>query len=184
MWRSWCSMTPGRGTRRERTARDPPGAATRYRPPQLVVDIATATGPSVVRERHGVYFDYHQPLTEHPEAPLGKDFADQKNLPFWWSLAPSACGPWPRSGAKTGNKYRLWETEGFTEVNLLAAINDYDPDKIRTWIYAPFAVINFGFLAEANTYAYREDKVSLATVRPTRGRPPSTRTRRSSPTTR
>ena len=139
-------------------------AATRYRPPQLVVDIATATGPSVVRERHGVYFDYHQPLTEHPEAPLGKDFADQKNLPFWWSLG--AVGMWPMAevGVKTADEFRLWETEGFTEVNLLAALNDYDPDKIRTWIYPRSAVINFGFLAEANTYAYREDKVSLATV--------------------
>lgn len=139
-------------------------AAARYRPPQLLVDMATAAGPSVVRERHGVYFDYHQPLTDHPKAPYGKDFSDRKNLRFWWSLG--AVGMWPmvEAGVATANEFRLWKTDLFEQVNLIAAINDYDPDKLRAWIYPRSAVINFGFLAEAHTYAYRDDKVSLATV--------------------
>ena len=139
-------------------------AATRYRPPQLLVDMATAAGPSVVRERHGVFFDYEQPLTENPEAPYGKDFADRENLPFWWSLG--AVGMWPMAvtGVAAADEFRLWETELFEQVNLIAAINDYDGEKIRDWIHPRSAVINFGFLAEAHTYAYRDDKVSLATV--------------------
>jgi hypothetical protein len=136
----------------------------RYRVPQLVVDIATAAGPSVVRERHGVYFDDRQPLTDHPEAPYGKDFDDPENLPFWWSLG--AVGMWPmtHTGIAVGNEFRLWEADGFEQVALIAALNDYDPDKLRDWIHPRTAVINFGFLSEANTYAYRDDKVSLATV--------------------
>ncbi len=136
----------------------------RYRTPQLVIDIAKASGPSVVRERHGVYFDYWQPLTDHPEAPYGKDFDDRQNLPFWWSLG--ALGMWPlaATGVAAANEFRLWETDGFAEVSAIAAINDYDPEKLRAWIHPRSAVINFGFLAEANTYAYRDDKVSLATV--------------------
>jgi len=139
-------------------------AATHYRVPQLVVDIATASGPSVVRERHGVYFDVHQPLTDHPEAPYGKDFDDPENLPFWWSLG--AVGMWPLTdvGVAAGNEFRLWETDLFAEVSAIAAINDYDPERLRAWIHPRSAVINFGFLGEANTYAYRDNKVSLATV--------------------
>lgn len=139
-------------------------AATRYRPPQLVVEMATDPGDGVVRERHGVYFDHHQPLTENPEAPHGKDFTDRANLPFWWSLG--AVGMWPLAevGVSAGNEFRLWETDLFREVNLIAAYNDYDPDKLRAWIHARTDVINFGFLSEANTYAYRDDKVSLTTV--------------------
>jgi hypothetical protein len=139
-------------------------AATRYRPPQLLVDLATATGPGVVRERHGVFFDYWQPLTDNPEAPYGRDFADRGNLPFWWSLG--AVGMWPMTttSVAAADEFRLWETELFEQVNLIAALNDYDAEKIREWIHPRSAVINFGFLAEAHTYAYRDDKVSLATV--------------------
>jgi len=149
-----------------------------YRAPKLVVDIATAAGPSVVRERHGVYFDDRQPLSDHPEAPHGKDFADPENLAFWWSLG--AVGMWPLTdtGVAAGNEFRLWETEGFEQVSLIAALNDYDPDRLRAWIHPRTAVINFGFLGEANTYAAR------CGTRSRPGRRRSTRTPWSSPTTR
>jgi hypothetical protein len=139
-------------------------SGSRYRPPQLVVDIATAPEPSVVRERHGVYFDGSAPLEDDPAAPYGKDFDDRANLPFWWSLG--ALGMWPLAevSVEAANEFRLWETELFGDINLLASINDYDPEKIRVWEQERAAVINFGFLSEANTYAYREPKVSLASV--------------------
>ena len=136
----------------------------RYRPPQLVIDIATDPEPSVVRERHGVFFDGSSPLEDNPVAPYGKDFDDRANLPFWWSLG--ALGMWPLAevSVEAGNEFRLWETSEFGDINLLASINDYDPAKIRVWEQERAAVINFGFLSEANTYAYREPKVSLASV--------------------
>ena len=139
-------------------------AATRYRPPQLVEEVALAAGPSVVRERHGVYFDDRQPLTDSPEAPYGKDFDDPDNLLFWWSLG--AVGMWPlaETGVAAGDEFRLWETEQFEQVSLIAALNDYDADRLRAWLHPRSAVLNFGFLGEANTYAYRDDEVSLATV--------------------
>ena len=139
-------------------------SGTRYRPPQLVIDIATDPQPSVVRERHGVYFDGSSPLEDNPVAPYDKDFSDRANLPFWWSLG--ALGMWPLAevSVAAGNEFRLWETSEFGDIALLAAINDYDPAKIRVWEQERAAVINFGFLSEANTYAYREPKVSLASV--------------------
>jgi hypothetical protein len=139
-------------------------SGARYRPPQLVVDIATDPEPSVVRERHGVYFDGSAPLEDDPVAPYGKDFDDRANLPFWWSLG--ALGMWPLAevSVDAANEFRLWETSEFGDIDLLASLNDYDPEKIRVWEQERAAVINFGFLSEANTYAYREPKVSLASV--------------------
>ncbi|MCB1015948.1 MAG: hypothetical protein KDB10_12650 [Acidimicrobiales bacterium] len=135
-----------------------------YRAPQLVVDIATAAGPSVVRERHGVFFDVHQPLTDDPEAPYGRDFDDVENLPFWWSLGGIGLWPMAEAGVEVADEFRLWETDLFAPVTLIAGLNDNDPDRLRAWIHPRSAVINYGFLSEANTYAYRDDEVSLATV--------------------
>jgi hypothetical protein len=139
-------------------------SAKRYRPPQVVVEIAIDEAPSVVRERHGVYFDGSAPLEDDPAAPYGKDFSDPANLPFWWSLG--ALGMWPLAevSVATANEFRLWETSEFGDINLLASLNDYDPAKIRVWEQERAAVINFGFLSEANTYAYRQPKVSMASV--------------------
>ncbi len=139
-------------------------SGTRYRPPQLVIDIATDPQPSVVRERHGVFFDGSAPLEDNPVAPYGKDFSDPANLPFWWSLG--AVGMWPLAevGVAMGDEFRLWDTPEFADIKLLAQLNDFDPARIRVWEQERAAVINFGFLSEANTYAYREPKVSLASV--------------------
>jgi hypothetical protein len=139
-------------------------SGTRYRPPQLVVDIATDPEPSVVRERHGVFFDGSKPLEDDPVAPYGKDFDDPANLPFWWSLG--ALGMWPLAevSVAAADEFRLWDTSEFGDIKLLASLNDFDPERIRVWEQERAAVINFGFLSEANTYAYREPKVSLASV--------------------
>ena len=59
----------------------------------------------------------------------------------------------------------------------MAQINDFDPERIQVWEQERHPVINFGFLSEANTYAYRDAKVSLATVR----RPPVRRDARPGP---
>lgn len=139
-------------------------SAARYRPPQLVVEVATDDETSIVRERHGVYFDGSTPVTDDPVAPYGKKFDDPANLPFWWSLG--ALGMWPLAqvGVDAANQYNLWDTTGFADIKLLAEINGYDPVAIAAWEQERAAVINFGFLSEANTYAYRDPKVSLASV--------------------
>jgi hypothetical protein len=139
-------------------------SARRYRPPQVVVDIATDDAPSVVRERHGVFFDGSSPVEPNPIAPYGKDFSDRANLPFWWSLG--AVGMWPliEVGVAAANEFRLWDGSEFGDIKLLASINDFDPVRIRDWAQERAAVINFGFLSEANTYAYRDAKVALASV--------------------
>ena len=53
--------------------------STRYRPPQVLLDMATAPRPGVVRERHGIFVDGSAPVVEGPEAPFGRDFDDPAN---------------------------------------------------------------------------------------------------------
>ena len=137
---------------------------TRYRPPQLLVDIAIDDQESVVRERHGVFLDTNAPLEDAPVAPYGKDFADPANLPFWWSLGGLGLWQMARTGIQQATEHQLWETELFAQVKLIAAINDNDPERVREWLHKFDAIVNFGFLGQANTYAYRHRKVSLASV--------------------
>ncbi|MBK9969532.1 MAG: hypothetical protein IPP16_01905 [Acidimicrobiaceae bacterium] len=137
---------------------------TRYRPPQLLVDIAIDDQESVVRERHGVFLDTNAPLEDAPVAPYGKDFADPANLPFWWSLGGLGLWQMARTGLAQATEHKLWDTELFAQVKLIAAINNNDPELVRAWLHQFDAIVNFGFLGEANTYAYRHRKVSLASV--------------------
>jgi hypothetical protein len=139
-------------------------AAKRYRPPQVMVSIATDDRTTVVRERHGVFFDDRSPVTDHPKAPFGRDFENLANLRFWWSLG--AIGMWPmaRASVRAANEFKLWDTDQFSQIKLLASLNQFDPEKIRVWEQARAAVIDFGYLGEANTYAYRNTRVSLASV--------------------
>lgn len=137
---------------------------TRYRPPQLLVDIAIDDQESVVRERHGVFLDSNAPLEDAPVAPYGKDFADPANLPFWWSLGGLGLWQMARTGLAEATEHKLWDTELFAEIKLIAAINGNDPELVRAWLHKFDAIVNFGFLSEANTYAYRHRKVSLASV--------------------
>ncbi|WP_040493267.1 hypothetical protein [Ilumatobacter nonamiensis] len=139
-------------------------AGQRYRPPQLLIDIARADAETVVRERHGVFLDSDAPLEEAPVAPYGKDFDDPTNLSFWWSLGGLGLWQMARTGLQQGEEYRLLETEQFEQVALMAALNDNDPERVRAWLHQFDAIVNFGFLSEANTYAYRHPKVSLASV--------------------
>lgn len=138
--------------------------AERYRVPQALIDVATAEDTGVTRERHGVYVDDGAPLADRVEAPYGFDFEDPANMPFWWSLG--AVGMWQtiRVSVAEAEEHRLWDTELFAEIKALADLNDRDPERIREWVRQRRAVVNFGFLSEANTYAWRSPQVSLASV--------------------
>ena len=117
-----------------------------------------------MRERHGVFLDTDAPLEEDPVAPYGKDFADPANLPFWWSLGGLGLWQMARIGLSEATEHKLWDTELFAQIKLIAAINDNDPEQIRVWLHTIDAIVNFGFLREANTYACRQRNVRLASV--------------------
>jgi hypothetical protein len=139
-------------------------AARRYRPPQALLHVATARRPGVTRERHGIFVDGSDPVSERPEAPFGYDFDDPANLTFWWSQG--ALGMWQVAGISLSEaeEHRLFEAPSFAQIKALAEINGYDVDRIRRWEQENHDVVNFGHLREANTYAWRGDGVALASV--------------------
>ncbi len=139
-------------------------AATSYRPPRAVVDMAVAEAPGVVRERHGIFVDDAAPVTTNPEAPFGYDFDDAANLSFWWSLG--AVGTWQVAGigVAQAERYNLFEVPLHEQVKALVDLNGGDIDRIRPWLRQNHNIVNFGFLSEANTYAWRGDDVPLASV--------------------
>jgi hypothetical protein len=141
-----------------------PSRARRYRPPQALVHVATAAEPGVTRERHGIFVDGSDPVTERPEAPFGYDFDDPANLTFWWSQG--ALGMWQIAGISLveSQEHRLFDAPSFGQIKALAELNGYDVDRIQRWEQKNHAVVNFGHLREANTYAWRGDGVALASV--------------------
>jgi hypothetical protein len=166
-------------------------AGTRYRPPQLLVDIAIDDQESVVRERHGVFLDTNAPLEDAPVAPYGKDFADRANLPFWWSLGGLGLWQMARTGLAQATEHKLWDTELFAQVKLIAAINDNDPERCGSGCTSSTR-------SSTSVSSARPTRTPIATARSawpacstiasarcatrcTSGRPPSTRTRWCSP---
>ncbi len=139
-------------------------AAQRYRPPRLILKVARHDRPTITRERHGVFVDASEPISDAPVAPFGKDFSDPANLPFWWSTG--GIGMWQLAdmGFAEADKYRLWEGDAFQLITQLRDVNGGDLDRIKQWEQANHMILNLGFLAEANTYAYRTRQVAMASV--------------------
>lgn len=138
--------------------------STRYRPPQVLVDMATDPNPGVVRERHGIFVDGTAPITDDPKAPFGYDFDDPANLPFWWSQGMVGTWQMTEVSLEAAEEFRIFETKALADVAALVALNGNDPDRLREFVRDNHAVVNFGHLREANTYGWRSDAVSLATV--------------------
>jgi hypothetical protein len=135
-----------------------------YRPPQVLIDMATAKEPGVVRERHGIFVDGSAPVTDAPKAPYGYDFDDPDNLTFWWSQG--AVGLWQvvDISLAQAEKFRLFETEALAQIKAIVDLNGGDPDKVKAWVQENHDIVNFGHLREANAYSWRSDEVALASV--------------------
>ncbi|WP_421120968.1 hypothetical protein ACE2AJ_06715 [Aquihabitans daechungensis] len=136
----------------------------RYRPPQALLDMATAPSPGVVRERHGLFVDGSAPVVDDPEDPAGRDFDDPENLGFWWSQGMLGTWQMTTESLAAAKEFRLFETAALGQVKALVDLNGGDPDRVREFLQANNAIVNFGHLREANTYGWRSDAVSLATV--------------------
>ncbi len=136
----------------------------RYRPPQVLIEMATDANPGVVRERHGIFVDGTAPIETAPKAPFGYDFDDPANLSFWWSQGMLGTWQMTDTNLAAAEEFRLFETAALGQVGALVDLNGGDPDRTRAFVQANHAILNFGHLREANTYAWRSDTVSLATV--------------------
>ena len=156
--------TPGDYTSPDSTSASYFCLAEKYRPPAAVIEIARSEETSITRERHGIHIDTREPISDNPEAPFGYDFKDPANLPFWWSAG--AIGVWQMAEVSTAeaDAHRLWDGDVFTQIKQLSDIQGGDVEKIEQWVYDNYMILNLGGLDEANTYAWRSPKVSLASV--------------------
>lgn len=138
--------------------------ATRYRPPQVLADMALAGAAGVTRERHGIFVDGADPVIDDPQAPFGKDFDDPENLEFWWSQG--AVGLWQLTDISLAEsrEHRLFESDLVAPVKALVDLNGGDPVRIKPWLRDNHAVVNFGQLREANSYNWRGEHVAMASV--------------------
>ena len=139
-------------------------AAQRYRPPQVLLEIATSPGESLVRERHGIWVDPAAPVVADPVAPFGYDYDDTDNLEFWWSQGGIGLWPMTHTSLAEADRFRLFETEALRDIGLLVLLNGNDPDRLARYLQANHAILNFGHLQEVNTYHWRNDVVALATA--------------------
>ncbi|MDH3704521.1 MAG: twin-arginine translocation signal domain-containing protein [Acidimicrobiia bacterium] len=139
-------------------------AAQRYRPPFLVHKVAREDDPTVTRERHGVWADASEPIVDDPVAPFGYDYDDPANLNFWWSTGGIGMWQLAEMSVAEADAYRLWESDSFQLITQLRDVNGGDVDRIKEWEQANHMILNLGFLAEGNSYAYRTQKVALASV--------------------
>jgi hypothetical protein len=138
--------------------------AEKYRPPALALAIAQSEEVTVTRERHGIHIDSREPISDSPDAPFGYDFKDPANMEFWWSAG--AIGVWQMAEVSTAeaDEHRLWDGDVFTQIKQLAEVQGGDVEKIEQWLLDNYMILNLGGLDEANTYAWRSPKVSLASV--------------------
>jgi hypothetical protein len=140
-------------------------AAARYRCPEAIVRIARCDDVVVVRECHGFPLDPHEPIgLTPPVAPEGYDYDNPADLPFWWSQGALTAWQVAPMTLREANRYRLWQTDLFSQYDALAAFAGVEPNvaRIAARELAPMAA--FGVLGEAHTYTWRSPEVSLSSV--------------------
>ncbi|MFM7068999.1 MAG: hypothetical protein ACKOYM_06005, partial [Actinomycetes bacterium] len=95
---------------------------SRYRVPEAVRRIGASNDVAVVRERHGLPLDPHEPYSLQPVAPFGYDYADEKNLPFWWSTGALTAWQMVPVSLAAAKKWNLFDTELFQK---FAKVKDF-----------------------------------------------------------
>jgi len=137
--------------------------ATRYRVPQVIVDVARDDRPFVDRERMSVPIDEVGPRVDNPEAPDSLSFTDPADLNAWWGM--SALSNWQLIGLtlQTMDEFNLWDNASFASFRPLMALSA-SPELAVGLAYDNRAVLNFGTLSEVNSYTYRTADYMLSSA--------------------
>ncbi len=137
--------------------------AHNYALPWVIREIARDDSPLEDRQRMNLPIDEEPPTDPEaplPSPPMGLDWEDEHNLPFWWSM--NAMTTWPLL-AKTyeiADRYDLWDAQ-FEPLGVIRTLlGPYEgPDVFRRTVF-PFyndfwRLITEPLLEEVNTYTYR-----------------------------
>ncbi len=137
--------------------------ATRYRVPQVILDVASDDRPYVDRERMSVPIDEQGPMEDDPVAPYGLSFTDPGDLNLWWGM--SAQTPWQITALSLGSmeEFNLWENESFAPFRPLMALVS-NIDVARGLAHDNATLLNFAVLSEVNSYTFRTADYMLSSA--------------------
>lgn len=129
-----------------------------YRVPEVLVKVARHTGPTVDRERMGIWFDETQPIVPGvaPVHPDGIPYTGPAAIVPWWGASNHTAWQVIPLTLDTMQQYDLWDGELFQEYGALrpfSMIGTYDLVQGLALALAP--AINMAMLSEVNSYAFR-----------------------------
>ncbi len=136
----------------------------KYRLPEVIRRVATSQQTAIIRERHGIALDPHEPVSFSPQAPYGYTYNDPANLPFWWSQG--ALSTWQTIPVTLDavNAYQLWDTELFQKFSAIRQYAGASPALIQLAIRELASFAAAGVLGEAHTYTWRSPDAMLSSV--------------------
>jgi len=140
--------------------------ARRYRLPEVLQRIARSDVPMIDKERMNLPLDEappDPPDTSNPPAPLGWDFQDEANLPYWWSTAGMPSWQHVPLVLEVGEREGLFDAQ-FSDFADLLTIIDGSLLLAQILLKSLWPMVNFGLLKEVNTYTYRTGDYMLSTA--------------------
>jgi hypothetical protein len=139
--------------------------ARRYRPPEVVRQIARSNDTAVVRQRQSLPLDPTLPYTPDPEAPYGLDYDDPDNLMVWWGIGSQFAWQVLPLTLETIDRYSLWETDLFQRAaSLRPAAESGEITDLQQLAQGLAYQLNAPLLSEVNTYTWRSPDVMLSSA--------------------
>jgi hypothetical protein len=136
--------------------------AQRYRPPEVVRQIAQSDDTAIVRQRQSLPLDPTLAYTPDPEAPYGFDFDDPDNLMVWWGIGSQFAWQVLPLTLETIDRYSLWETALFQRAASLRPAAESGEITDRQQLAQGLAYqLNAPHLSEVNTNTWRSPDVML-----------------------
>jgi hypothetical protein len=139
--------------------------AQRYRPPEVVRQIAQSDDTAIVRQRQSLPLDPTLAYTPDPEAPYGFDFDDPDNLMVWWGIGSQFAWQVLPLTLETIDRYSLWETALFQRAAALRpAAESGEITDLQQLAQGLAYQLNAPLLSEVNTYTWRSPDVMLSSA--------------------
>jgi hypothetical protein len=137
--------------------------ASRYRVPEVILDVARSDLSFADRERMGIEFDeLASPASPYP-APYGFSFEGEEDVVVWWSMGALTTWQVLPGVYSMADRYGLWETELFQPfLELRDALGTLELAQGFAWSFAHAAALEL--MKEVDTYTYRTPDYMLSSA--------------------
>lgn len=139
--------------------------ADRYRPPEVVRQIAASEGPDEVRQRQSLPLDYLGPVDPDAQPPFGLTYEGEEGVMTWWALGGMFAWPVVPLSVETIEENNLWESDLFQRVaDLRPIVESSTMPELQALAVQLGRQFNAGLSSEVNSYTFRADEVMLSTA--------------------